>query len=66
MKLSDTDQLILAQITKRGLNRYEAARYIGIGETMFDDLVREGSCCGLCASATGNLGHSRLDLALDR
>ncbi len=28
---------------RRALNREEAAAYVGIGTTMFDELVREGS-----------------------
>lgn len=29
-------------ITPRGLSRTQAARYIGIGTTLFDDMVRDG------------------------
>jgi hypothetical protein len=31
-----------AQTIKRGFNRFEAAAYIGVGTTKFDELVRQG------------------------
>jgi predicted DNA-binding transcriptional regulator AlpA len=33
---------ILPSPTRRGLSRIEAADYVGIGETKFDEMVRDG------------------------
>lgn len=33
---------ILPPPTRRGLSRVEAADYIGVGETKFDEMVRDG------------------------
>ena len=52
---------------KRMFNRDEAAFYIGIGVTMFDDLVREGSMPKpVCIRSRKIWDIRALDLALDK
>jgi hypothetical protein len=52
---------------RRGLNREEAAEYVGIGVTMFDELVGEGTLPQPIHLRSRKVWDIKvLDLALDR
>jgi len=51
----------------RGLNREQAAAYVGVGTTLFDAMVAEGKMPKpFCVRARRIWDRHRLDLAIDR
>ena len=52
-------------IEPRGLSRQAAASYIGIGGTLFDQMVVDGRMPKPFRSADGSVGRRRLDAAID-
>lgn len=52
---------------RRGLSRLEAASYVGVGVTMFDELVLEGKMpAAICVRSRKVWDIRDLDLAFDR
>ena len=59
-------QLPNVVVTKRGLNRVEAASYIGVGTTKFDELVATGAMPKpRCVGSRRVYDRFELDVAFD-
>jgi len=64
--MSARRDILPVSLAPRGLSREEAAAYLGIGVTLFDQLVREGSMpCAIHIKARRVWDRKKLDAAFE-